>query len=300
MQRYLAFVRRASLVLAALALPNWSRAADEPPEIPLWPAAVPGDADFKAPEKLPEPKNDGTLRLALVTAPSLTLYRPAADKANKTGVLICPGGGYNILAWDKEGTEVAQWLNTLGVTAAVLKYRVPRRPGEPHVGPLMDAQRGMRLFRQKSKELGIERIGVLGFSAGGHLTVMTGTHYDENTYPKQDAADELSCKPDFLIPIYPAYLADEKQPGPLSPLVKVTKETPPTFIAVTHDDSLRGLNSALFYIELKKAQVPAELHIFTVGGHGYGLRPSKNPVSHWPARCAEWMGQMGYLRSGGL
>lgn len=272
--------------------------AEEPVEIKLWPGEVPGEANFKAATPNPTakaPKDDGTLRIPLVTDPTLTLFRASGDKSNGTTVLVCPGGGYNILAFDKEGTEVAQWLNSLGVTAAVLKYRVPRRDKDtPHDAPLQDAQRGLRMLRQNAKEWGInpKAVGVLGFSAGGHLTVMTGTHWDESTYPKQDAADDLSCRPDFLIPIYPAYLGDEKTPGPLSPLVRVTKETPPTFIAVTHDDQLRGINSALLYIELKKADVPAELHIYTKGGHGYGLRPSENPVHTWPQRCEEWLRAM--------
>lgn len=270
-------------------------------EMKVWPREVPGEANFKPPAPSPKakaPKEDGTLRVSLVTEPTLTLFRAPADKANGTAVLICPGGGYNILAFDKEGTEVAQWLNSLGVTAAVLKYRVPRRDKDaPHTAPLQDAQRGLRLLRQHAGEWGIDakRVGILGFSAGGHLTVMAGTHWDETTYPKQDAADELSCRPDFLIPIYPAYLGDEKTPGPLSPLVRVNKETPPTFCVVTHDDQLRGMNAALFYVELKKEKVPAELHIFTKGGHGYGLRPSDNPVSHWPQRCEDWLRAMKLL-----
>jgi acetyl esterase/lipase len=268
----------------------------------LWPREAPGEADFKPPAPNPKakaPKNDGTLRVALVTEPTMTLFRAPADKANGTAVLICPGGGYNILAFDKEGTEVAQWLNSLGVTAAVLKYRVPRRDQDtPHTAPLQDAQRGLRLMRQHAGEWGIDakHVGILGFSAGGHLTVMAGTHWDEMSYPKRDAADALSCRPDFMIPIYPAYLGDEKNPGPLSPLVRVTKETPPTFCAVTHDDVLRGMNAALFYVELKKANVPAELHIYTRGGHGYGLRPSENPVHTWPQRCEEWLRAMGLLK----
>ncbi len=273
--------------------------AAEPEELRLWPREVPGDADFKPPETKPAPpRNDGILRVALVTEPAMTVLRAPADKANGAAVLICPGGGYNILAWDLEGTEIAAWLNSLGVTAAVLKYRVPRRDKDvPHTAPLQDAQRALRVLRQHAADWNVDpkRVGVLGFSAGGHLTVMTGTHWDEQTYPKQDAADELSCRPDFLIPIYPAYLADEKQPGPLSPLVRVTKETPPTFIAVTHDDALRALNAAQLYIELKKANVPAELHIYTKGGHGYGLRPSDNPVSSWPQRCADWLRAQGWL-----
>ena len=270
-------------------------------EMKLWPRDVPGERDFKPPapdSKAPPPKDDGTLRITLVTDPTLTLFRAPAAKANGAAVLICPGGAYNILAWNKEGTEVAEWLNSLGVTAAVLKYRVPRRNKDtPHAAPLQDAQRGLRIMRQNADAWGIDprRIGILGFSAGGNLTVMAGTHFDETTYPRQDAADDLSCRPDFMIPIYPAYLGDERRPGPLSPLVRVTKETPPTFCAVTHDDQLRGVNAALFYIELKKVGVPAELHIYTKGGHGYGLRPSANPVSHWPQVCAEWLQTMGLL-----
>ena len=278
--------------------------AAEPEEIKLWPREVPGEADFQPPVTKPAPsKNDGILRMALVTEPTMTVLRAPADKANGAAVLICPGGGYNILAWDLEGTEIAAWLNSLGVTAAVLKYRVPRRDKDvPHTAPLQDAQRALRLLRQHAADWNVDpkRVGMLGFSAGGHLTVMTGTHWDEATYPKQDAADELSCRPDFLIPIYPAYLADEKQPGPLSPLVRVTKETPPTFIAVTHDDALRALNAAQFYIELKKANVPAELHIYTKGGHGYGLRPSDNPVSSWPQRCAGLAACAGMARAEGI
>ena len=275
-------------------------AADTRDGIKLWPREVPGNADFKAPAPNPnaKPPKDDTLRVALVTEPTLTLFRAPAEKASGAAVVICPGGGYNILAWDKEGTEIAEWLNTLGVTAGVLKYRVPRRDKDtPHTAPLQDAQRGLRIMRQHAGEWGIDvkRVGILGFSAGGHLAVMAGTHWDETTYPKQDAADELSCRPDFLIPIYPAYLGDEKNAGPLSPLVRVTKETPPTFCAVTHDDALRGVNAAMFYVELKKAGVPAELHIFTKGGHGYGLRPSENPVSHWPQHCEGWLRAMGLL-----
>lgn len=275
--------------------------AVEPLTLNLWPDKPPGDENYQPPApstKAKAPKNDGTTRLDLVTTPSLTIYRPTAGKANGAAVVICPGGGYNILAWDKEGTEVAEWFNSIGVTAAVLKYRIPRRdPENPHAAPLQDAQRALRIVRHHAEKWSIDpkRVGILGFSAGGNLTVMAGTHWDETTYPKQDTTDELSCRPDFLIPIYPAYLGDENKPGPLSPLVRVTKETPPTFIAVTQDDKLRGMNAALFYVELQKAKVPAELHIYTKGGHGYGLRPSENPVSHWPKRCEDWLRAMKLL-----
>ena len=301
--RFSRFIALASIVSL---LPTVSiLAADKGGEMKLWPREVPGDAAFKAPApnlKATPPKSDGTMRVALVTEPTLTLFRAPSEKANGAAVVICPGGGYNILAWNKEGTEVAEWLNSIGVTAGVLKYRVPRRDKDtPHAAPLQDAQRGIRMMRQHASEWGIDvkRVGILGFSAGGHLTVMAGTQWDETTYPKQDAADELSCRPDFLIPIYPAYLGDEKTAGPLSPLVRVTKETPPTFCAVTHDDVLRGANAALFYIELKKAGVPAELHVFTKGGHGYGLRASENPVSRWPQLCGDWLKAMGLLATHG-
>jgi acetyl esterase/lipase len=275
--------------------------ASQPIEIKVWPSQAPGEENFKAPaanSKAKPPKDDGVLRISLVTEPTLTLFKAPADKATGTSVLVCPGGGYNILAFDKEGTEVAEWLNSLGIDAAVLKYRVPRRnPETPHAAPLQDAQRALRLMRHHADEWGIKtkKLGILGFSAGGNLTVMAGTHWNETSYPKIDKVDEASCRPDFMVPIYPAYLADEKKPSALNPLVNVTQETPPTFIAVTHDDLLRGMNAALFYVELKKAAVPAELHIYTKGGHGYGLRPSKDPVHQWPKRCEEWLRVMEFI-----
>jgi acetyl esterase/lipase len=292
-------IKTIGFCLAALCAPMLL--ASEPREVKLWPSSVPGDENFKIPAPNPKakpPANDGVLRIGLVTDPTLTIFKAPADKANGTTVLVCPGGGYNILAFDKEGTEVAEWLNSLGISAAVLKYRVPRRdPDTPYLAPLQDAQRGLRLMRFHADEWGIQTksLGILGFSAGGNLTVMAGTHWDEKTYPVQDKADDLSCRPDFMIPIYPAYLGDEKKPGPLSPTVRVTKDTPPTFIAVTHDDLHRGMNAALFYVELKKAVVPAELHIYTKGGHGYGLRPSKDPVHTWPQRCEEWLRAMALI-----
>lgn len=273
--------------------------AATPPEVKIWPGAVPGEENRKKPDFLVKPSpNDGTLRIALVDDPTLTLFPVTGPSARPVTVVVCPGGGYNILAWDKEGTEVATWLNSLGISAAVLKYRVPRRDLDvPHPAPLQDAQRATRLVRAKAKEWGLPegKVGMLGFSAGGHLTVMAATHFNETTYPTQDAADALSCRPDFVLPIYPAYLGDEKKAGPLSPLVTVTRETPPVFVAVTDDDVLRGVNAASFYIELKKAGVPSELHIYTKGGHGYGLRPSANPVSQWPKRAEEWLRAMKIL-----
>ena len=197
-----------------------------------------------------------------------------------------------MLAWNKEGLEVAKWLNTQGVTAGVLKYRVPRRdPDEPHLEALQDAQRAVRLMRAQAAEWGIDkgRVGVLGFSAGGHLTIMTGLQGDNASYASRDAIDEQSCKPNFLCPIYAAYLGEkynDRTEVALGSQVKVTPETPPMFLAVTADDSFRGVQAASLFIALKQAGVPAELHIFARGGHGYGIRASERPVSTWHLRLA--------------
>lgn len=277
----------------ALILPSAAYAAAPTNELALWPQGLPAGARTFAPEEVARLEKATTAeRIAYVGAPSLTLYPAPKDKANGCAVVICPGGGYNILAWAKEGVEIAAWLNSLGVTAAVLKYRVPRRDKDtPHTEPLQDAQRAIRLVRKHAKAWNVDphRIGLLGFSAGGHLTIMAGTHWDTPAYAPVDDADRLPSRPDFLIPIYAAYLGDTDDPTTLSPLVRITARTPPTFLAVTHDDKLRGLHAALLFVELKKAGVPAELHIYSKGGHGYGIRPSANPVSTWHDRCAEWM-----------
>jgi acetyl esterase/lipase len=277
----------------------FARAA-EPIEQKLWPKGVPGESeDAAARPTQSQPGKDDVLRVTYVGHPTITLFRSPQQKANGCAVVVCPGGGYHILAWDKEGTEVAEWLNSIGVTAVVLKYRVPRRDKQqPHKAPLQDAQRAIRLTRKNADAWGIHpaRIGILGFSAGGHLTVMAGTHWDETTYEKVDDADDLSCRPDFMVPVYAAYLGDKETPWTLDSLVRVTDKTPPTFMAVTYDDKERAAHAALLFVELKKARVPAELHIYARGGHGYGLRPSDNPVCNWPKLCADWMCAMGLLQ----
>jgi len=270
-----------------------------PAVLKLWPGAVPGEQSFDASKVTPPaPRNDGLERIALVTDPTLTFYPAPAGSTSRTAVLVAPGGGYNILAWGHEGTDIAEWLNSLGVSAAVLKYRVPRRhPETPHAAPLQDAQRALALMRQHAGAWGFDtdRVGMLGFSAGGHLSVMTAVSAGERTYPTQDATDQLVAAPNFLIPIYPAYLADERVPGELYPSIKVTAAFPPTFLAVTHDDVLRGLNAARLYIALRTANVSGELHIYTRGGHGYGIRPSANPVSTWHHRLEDWLRIEGWL-----
>lgn len=270
--------------------------------IPLWPRGLPAGALPVAPERVKSLQAKQTSdRVTYVETPSLTLYRAPADQVNGCGVVICPGGGYNILAWQKEGVELAQWFNSLRVTAVVLKYRVPRRdPDNIHWEPLQDAQRAIRLVRHHAGEWQIDphRIGVLGFSAGGHLTAMTGMHWAKRSYPRVDAIDDLSCRPDFICPIYAAYLADGYQDdvAELGSLVKVTAQTPPTFLAVTQDDKMRGAQSALLFVELKKAGVPAELHVYTQGGHGYGIRASDRPVTTWHHRLGDWLRSQGFLK----
>jgi len=289
------------LVLALLASLSAGRvsAADEPLVMKLWPSDPPGETrhDLGPEEAIASPQGKSVLRISNVSEPTISLYRPPAGTANGCGVVICPGGGYNILAYDLEGTEIAEWLNSIGVTAVVLKYRVPRRdPDDPQEVPLKDAQRAMRLVRKYASEWSVDpdRLGMLGFSAGGNLTVMTGTHWDRTTYSPVDGADKLSCRPDFLVPVYPAYLFDKDDGSRLSPLVKVNENTPPSFIVITHDDQDRAVYASLFYVALKRAGVPSELHVFSQGGHGYGLRPSENPVSGWPKLCEAW------LRTNGL
>lgn len=269
-------------------------AAAERPEIELWSnglpkGAIPVPADqIKRLQAKVDPE-----RVKYVATPTITIYRAPEKTANGCGVVICPGGGYNVLAWQKEGLELAEWFNSIGVTAAVLKYRVPRRNPAIHLEPLQDAQRAMRLVRKNAKAWGVDtnRVGILGFSAGGHLTVMTGTQWDKSSYDRVDDVDDLSARPDFMCPIYAAYLGPDYKDNvaELGSLVKITKQTPPTFLAVTADDTQRGTQSALLFVELRKHRVTAELHVYSKGGHGYGIRPTGNPVATWHKRLGEWL-----------
>jgi len=237
------------------------------------------------------------IRLGNVSVPTLTLYRPPAGRDTGTAVLVCPGGAYRILAMDLEGTEVCAWLNSLGVTAALLKYRVPlRAEREKHAAPLQDAQRAMSLLRHRAKEFGLnpERLGVLGFSAGGHLAAVLSTGGNTRTYAAIDNVDEKNCRPDFTLLIYPAYLTVKEQGDKLAPELNVTAQTPPAFVAMTQDDPVRVENALYYTLALKQAKVPVELHVYPTGGHGYGLRPTKEVVTTWPARASEWMQARGW------
>jgi len=257
----------------------------------LWPALPPGDIAGEVGEEKVETK--GVKRVSNVSEPTITYF--LSDSTNSSGVtvLVCPGGAYNILAIEHEGEDVCKWLNEIGVHAVLLKYRVPRRKNrEPHAAPLQDAQRAMGLIRQAGKnwDVPLTELGILGFSAGGNLVVITAISFNNRTYEKVDAADDLSCRPDFAMPIYPAYLLDEKNPEKLSPHIQITKDCPPFFFAHTGDDHILAEGSIQIFLELEKLGVKGnELHIYPFGGHGYGMRKTSHPVSKWPNRAADWM-----------
>ncbi|HUY31794.1 MAG TPA: alpha/beta hydrolase [Pirellulales bacterium] len=274
-----------------------SRAAEEHLTLDVWPGVAPGETTPSGAEKLLEPEPAGqreVKRLTNVSKPTLTFYRPPRERDTGTAVVICPGGGYHILAMDLEGEEVATWLNSIGVTGIVLKYRVPQQGPRPFAAPTNDVQRAMSLVRSRASEWDIapDRIGMLGFSAGGHLAAMTSTHFDQRNYEALDAVDHVSCRPDFSVLVYPAYLLTE---GKLSPEIRVSKESPPTFFVHAYNDGIGPENSIAMFTALKQAGVPAELHIYASGGHGFGLRPSEHPASTWPRRCEDWMRSRGLL-----
>jgi acetyl esterase/lipase len=281
--------------------------AAAPQPIPLWPGQVPGETATIPPEADQSKPTDRPIagrpiiKLGNVSTPTLTIYSPPPARNTGAAVIVCPGGGYNILALDLEGTEVCEWLNTIGVTGVLLKYRVPRRAGtERHGPPLQDAQRALGLVRARAAELGLDpqRIGVLGFSAGGHLAAVLSNQHATRTYAAIDAADALSCRPDFSILIYPAYLTIKERNEALAPELPVSAaNTPPTFIAMTEDDSVRVETGLFYYLALKNAKVPAELHLYPTGGHGYGLRRSAHDVTTWPDRVHDWMKTGGWLKT---
>lgn len=274
--------------------------------LPLWPGKPPGET-VELPPEADTTKPDGKLiagkpliRLGNVSKPTLSVFLPPKEKQNGAAIVICPGGGYSILALDLEGTEVAEWFNEIGVTCFVLKYRVPKRPGQTPtaLAALQDGQRAMSLIRNRASEWNIDpaRIGILGFSAGGNLAGMTSMHSTERRYEKVDAADDVSSRPDFSVLVYPAYFFDAKTWQP-SDDVKITKETPPAILIHAHDDGVTPMSSIHYYSELKRAGVPAELHIYSAGGHGYGLRRTERPVTAWPKRVEEWLTAEGWMKA---
>lgn len=274
-----------------------SAPAAEPTVLELWPGKAPGEKGDIGEEKVEGPRpTDKTpvKRITNVSKPTITVYRPEKDKNTGTAIVVAPGGGYSILAWEHEGTQVAEWLRDLGVTAVLLKYRVPRRSdtpkGEPPIGALQDAQRAVSMTRSKAKEWDInpDKIGFLGFSAGGHLTCWV-SNAEKRAYDPVDDADKASTRPNFAIPIYPGGLLDKTDKTKLAPQVQVSKETPPSFLVVAVDDK-GSFDATMRYTEaLKDAGVKVELHVYSSGGHGFGMRKSDKPWSTWTKRCEEWL-----------
>ena len=276
------------VAVAALAAPAPTTQLKGGTVVSLWPKGVPGEAAKNEAEKATvSPKGDGTLtRITNVTNPTISIRRPPKGDGPFPAVVVCPGGGYGILAYDLEGTEVVDWLNSVGVAGVLLKYRVPRQRD----GALQDAQRAVGILRSGAKGWNIDpkRIGILGFSAGGHLAARLSTNYAKRTYGRVDAADAASCRPDFTVLIYPAYLATRADAGLETATLPVNAQTPSTFIAIGFSD--RFTPGALHYFAaLQKAKVRSELHVFQLGGHGCGLRPADATVTTWPARCERWL-----------
>ena len=273
--------------------------AAEPQVVELWPGKTPGDVGIAGQEEsriYQSPILGGPTKLITnVTRPTLTIYQPAKEKNTKTAMLICPGGGYHNLFWELEGEEVAAWLNSLGMTGIILKYRCPRRPGdvkgEPPLGPLLDAQRAVSLVRSRAAEWDIDpqRIGMVGFSAGGHLALATATSFERRTYEPIDASDKVSCRPDFAVLCYSGYLK-AKDKDETSPGIGVPAGTPPIFLAHASDDGISTPEHSVFmYLALKRAGIPAELHLYATGDHDFGVRQNDKLPSTWTQLCVQWL-----------
>jgi acetyl esterase/lipase len=265
--------------------------------LPIWPGVASGTKVKPLPETNTTTAKDAlvagrpVIRLGNVSVPTITIYEP---KKGNTGaaVVVFPGGGYQILAIDLEGTEVCKWLNSIGVNCILLKYRVPDSGPYPRsAAALQDAQRAVGLVRLHAAEWGIDpnRVGVLGFSAGGHLAAAIGNHFERRLYGLVDAADNLSCRPNFSVLVYPAYLALAEQNFTLNPEVLPITQTPPTFIVQTEDDPVHVENAVVYFLALKNSKVAAELHVYAQGGHGYGLRRTALPVTAWPQALETWL-----------
>jgi len=309
--------------------PDW-QPSPGPTQVPIWPGAAPDPQPVKGPEKVEvDPKflvaGRTVVGVSNVTRPTMTVYSPEG-KNTGAAVVVFPGGGYQILAIDLEGTEVCDWLTSRGITCVLLKYRVTDVGPYPKSGPypespmaLEDAQRTMGLVRSRAAEWHIDprKIGVLGFSAGGHLVAAISTHYAQRIYSVVDAADKESCRPDFAVAIYPGHLSlsaaewDAKQgtkkfairvPASadknlgLNPDIHVTRQTPPTFLLQNEDDHVDSVYDSLaYYIALQKGGVPAEMHVYAEGGHAFGLRRTKLPVTRWPELVETWLVSIGMI-----
>ncbi len=295
-------------------------AAIGPLEIPLWQGIAPGSESAAAVIEVIEDRGapgEPDRKITGVTIPTITVYHAPETNNTGTAILVIPGGGYSGVVIDKSGHDIARYLNTFGVTGIVLKYRLPRPDGFVfnHDVPLRDVTRALRLARHHAAEWGLDpgRIGVFGASAGGHLASTLATHFDNVDSDPGSSVDSLSARPDFQVLLYPVISFREgiTHPGsrrnllgedPSPDLVElysnelhVTGATPPAFLVSTHDDHVKAENSLLYYQALRAAEVPAELHIYEVGGHGYGIKPTGKPVATWHHRMRDWMQQRGLL-----
>jgi acetyl esterase/lipase len=299
-----------SCVMVIVGLACLCAESSEPQVVEIWPGTPPDEpGTIGAETTRMSPKSERkqvevfepTLLVTNVTKPTISIHRPAKEKATGAAVLICPGGGYWNLYWQLEGEEVAAWLNSIGVTGIILKYRVPRRPdevrGEPARRPLQDAQRAVSLVRSRAAEWGIhpQRIGIVGFSAGGHLAIATATSFEKRTYEPMDAVDQVSCRPDFSIPVYSGYLK-AKDKDEIAPGLTIPAGTPPVFLVHGSDDIVSPPEgSVVMYLALKRAGIPAELHMYAATTHDFGVRAFDRPFASWTVSCANWMRDQGFL-----
>ncbi|HYL61817.1 MAG TPA: alpha/beta hydrolase [Candidatus Methylomirabilis sp.] len=282
-------------------------------QVPIWPGVAPDAHPVPGPEMMETDSNfliagRPVIGVLNVTRPTMTVYSPKGKNAG-VAVVVFPGGGFEELAIDLEGTEVCDWLTSNGITCVLLKYRVPSLPYDWHCKcrpndlvkstlALEDAQRTMGLVRFHAEEWHIDphKIGVLGFSAGGYLVAEISTDYKRRLYAPVDAADKESCRPDFAIGVYPGHLRVGNKGYGLNPNVPITRQTPPTFLVQAEDDNVDGVNqSVAYYIALKDAGVPVELHLYAHGGHAFGLRPTKLPITRWPQLAETWLRTIGMI-----
>ena len=272
-------------------------------QVPIWPVgAVPDAQPVSGPESATQAAGKPFVSVTNVSQPTMTVYPPRGANTG-AAVVVFPGGGYQILAIDLEGTEICDWLASRGITAVLLKYRAPLKRTEHYSEPspplaLEDAQRTLGLVRSHSAEWHIDphKIGVIGFSAGGHMVAAISTNFDKRAYRGVDAADQQSCRPDFAIACYPGHLWDEDYGLALNPNVPVTRDTPPTFLLQAEDDPVDNVkHSLVYYLALKEAKVPVEMHLYAQGGHGFGLRPTTRPIGRWPELVEMWLRTIGMI-----
>ncbi len=271
--------------------------AAEPLTLPLWPEGAPGKMAAPSPATAEFiQKRAGKSTVTNITAPTMVVYRP--DQPNGTSVIVAPGGAYAFLSAIHEGTQVCEWLNTLGVTGILLNYRTPTRDeAAPHEKPVQDARQALKIIREHAVEwkLSPDRVGLLGFSAGGNLLAHLACDRDLTNYPKSYDKDSMTERPDFGIMIYGGGFLDPADSTKLQTGFSVPADAPPMFLACASDDGNNPVAATLLYLEYKKQKLPAEIHLFSQGGHGFGMRQNGQPINQWPARCAEWMDSMGWL-----